>query len=182
MAQIEPRKHSAEVSSYIRNCFSVVSGDVTRNDGFTGTYVQGYRRFAMPLDFGRNYFIYSHHISWFLATGEWPEYELDHLDWNKQNNSFDNLREVQGKNRKEQYEGWKGLKGKGYTYHKTNKHYSCYIGRRNYIGTAKTESEATRKVAIARINRFGDWEEPFVDTKSFPLYTQRRSIKRPKRG
>lgn len=33
-----------------------------------------------------------HHIMWYLSTGKWPEYMLDHIDGNPSNNSITNLR------------------------------------------------------------------------------------------
>jgi len=40
-----------------------------------------------------------HHLVWFLNTGEWSSVELDHIDRNLANNSFENLRQS---NRSEQ--------------------------------------------------------------------------------
>jgi len=35
-----------------------------------------------------------HHIVWYLATGQWPDKEIDHIDRNPKNNCFSNLRLV----------------------------------------------------------------------------------------
>lgn len=37
---------------------------------------------------------YAHRLAWLWATGEWPEYEIDHIDHEKTNNSLKNLREA----------------------------------------------------------------------------------------
>jgi hypothetical protein len=35
-----------------------------------------------------------HRIVWLMHYGNWPEYEIDHIDGNKQNNRIENLRDV----------------------------------------------------------------------------------------
>lgn len=36
----------------------------------------------------------SHRLVWLYVTGEWPKREIDHIDTNKLNNKFSNLRDV----------------------------------------------------------------------------------------
>lgn len=48
---------------------------------------RGYRR--LMLDQCQ---IYEHRLAWFYMTGEWPESEIDHIDHNKSNNKWANLR------------------------------------------------------------------------------------------
>lgn len=37
---------------------------------------------------------YAHRLAWFYVNGVWPEFEIDHKDTIKINNSIDNLRDV----------------------------------------------------------------------------------------
>lgn len=40
---------------------------------------------------------YQHHLAWYYVTGLWPQEQIDHIDRNRGNNAFDNLREASGK-------------------------------------------------------------------------------------
>lgn len=52
-----------------------------RSDGYVYVMFDGFRAMA-------------HQFAWLYVTGEWPTQEIDHIDGNKANNAFSNLRQV----------------------------------------------------------------------------------------
>ncbi len=66
------------------------------NTKYVGTPVgskdrKGYVRVKMRL-FDRAFL--AHRLVWLIVTGEWPPGEIDHIDHNRSNNRWDNLRSV----------------------------------------------------------------------------------------
>jgi hypothetical protein len=74
--------------------YSIISGRL---------YVRGKR--VHGSSWGNGYLAYSyqgkpyaaHRLAWFLVTGEWPFADIDHIDRNRRNNGFHNLREADDK-------------------------------------------------------------------------------------
>lgn len=61
-----------------------IAGNITR---------KGYRRIQIKINgIGKSYL--EHVLAWFYVTGEYPDNEIDHIDHNGTNNSFNNLRIV----------------------------------------------------------------------------------------
>jgi hypothetical protein len=58
----------------------MVAGSL-RRDGYVYIMFDGFRAMA-------------HQFAWLYVTGEWPVTEIDHIDGNKANNVFQNLRQV----------------------------------------------------------------------------------------
>lgn len=56
---------------------------------FAGAEEHGYRAISVRGRLQR-----AHRIAWLLMTGEWPAEEIDHIDGNRANNRWANLREV----------------------------------------------------------------------------------------
>lgn len=54
-----------------------------------GRVVKGYREIKID-----RVTYYEHRLAWFYITREWPKFSIDHIDQNKGNNRFSNLREA----------------------------------------------------------------------------------------
>lgn len=86
-----------------------------------------------------------HHLVWFLNTGEWSTIEIDHIDQNKYNNLFENLRQS---NRKQQCINRNNLSKRDYNeryiqYWKTANVYRV-VKNKKVIGTFKRKEEAIK--------------------------------------
>src|ERR1700677_4278465 len=61
---------------------------------------------------GRKYL--SHRLAWFMMTNQWPKHQIDHIDGDKKNNRFANLREAtQAENNQNQKHARKDNKSTG---------------------------------------------------------------------
>ena len=87
------QKRLKEVLHYDPETGIFIRKEITRG-AKAGTTVgsksaQGY--ISMVINYKR---YYAHRLAWFYITGKWPDSQIDHLDHNKSNNIFINLREV----------------------------------------------------------------------------------------
>jgi hypothetical protein len=105
---------------------------------------------------GEKYWSYSycgktyaaHRLIWFLVTGRWPKYDIDHIDRNGNNNGFHNLREatrrqncqnqIVRKNNKLKVKGVRQLPSGSYEVR------IMLRGVSFHLGTYKTIEEATK--------------------------------------
>lgn len=108
---------------------------------------------------GKSYRV--HRLIWFLMTGNWPHGEIDHIDRNKLNNKWSNLRVVnraeniwntERKNGSGTSSGYEGVRKRGNSYQAHIRH----MGKRVVIGSFPTAEEALKARDDAVMKYRGD--------------------------
>lgn len=97
----------------------------------------------------------AHRLAWLYMTGVWPTQHIDHLDGNRQNNRFANLRDVQQQlNNQNQRRATRrsstGLLGAYRTAHGTFTAHIGLNGRVRCLGTYATPEEAHEAYITAK--------------------------------
>ena len=120
-------------------------------------HYQGYLRIFID---GKLYA--AHRLVWLYMTGEWPKEDTDHIDMNKTNNKWNNLREAtrsenkgNGRKHKDNKSGLKGV-----SWHKGNKKWQAQIEINNKnisLGYYLTKEEAGLAYKNAAIKYFGQF-------------------------
>lgn len=72
--------------------WSVDCGKATKGSRAEHRSTNGYLQVAITYSGKRHKFL-SHRVAWLLQKGSWPEKVLDHIDCNRQNNAWGNLRD-----------------------------------------------------------------------------------------
>ena len=105
---------------------------------------------------------YAHRLAWFYMTGRWPSQVIDHIDGNRHNNSWSNLREATGSQNlmnskvpKNNTSGFRGVSrfvqnGK-WRAHVVKDHKQRHLG---YFDTFEEACEAARKGAETHFGEF----------------------------
>jgi len=81
----------------------------------------------------------AHRLAWFYQTGEWPKNQIDHIDRNRANNKWENLRPATSKQNHEN-QGASGV-----YWHERDKRWKAHIGHHGkhiHLGYYLTEDEA----------------------------------------
>jgi len=111
-------------------------------EAFTYTQSNGYVRGAI---FNRSYL--KHRIIWVLVTGRWPEHEVDHINGNRSDNRWCNLREANSRQNKwnsaRQKNSTSGFKG--VSWHKSCGQWRATIsdhGKHKHLGYFPTPQAA----------------------------------------
>src|SRR5690606_4448095 len=77
-----------------------------------------------------------HRLVWLYVCGSWPSDEIDHVNTNRSDNRFENLREANRTQNNANRRAQKGRKLKGITFHRGRKRWQAQIqknGRNVYL-------------------------------------------------
>ena len=102
---------------------------------------------------GRNY--YAHRIAFLLMTGQWPEYQIDHINGNRSDNRFCNLRPATPAENRQNSEK-REVASSGYIgvhYSNRSNRWIAKIqvrGKVTHLGTFVTEEEAAEAYIKAK--------------------------------
>jgi hypothetical protein len=135
---------------------------VTTSTRYKAGSVAGYIQPKGYVVVGYGYRLWSaHRLAWLIVTGEWPFGEIDHIDADKANNRWSNLRDVpkslNGANvpaRRSNTSGFKGV-----SWHKHHGRWSAAIqkdGRQRHLGYFDDPEQAHAAYATAANDLFGD--------------------------
>ena len=93
----------------------------------------------------------AHHIVWLLCTGKWPTVQIDHINQEKQDNRFENLRlasnSMNMQNRGVQRNNMSGIKN--VSWHRETQKWRADVkrnGKKHYLGVFATKEEAALAV------------------------------------
>lgn len=99
---------------------------------------------------------FAHRLAWFYVTGSWPSQQIDHIDLDKKNNSFANLREASAQQNScnTPTRSKSGLKGVTQTRGKFVARIQC-SSQPLHIGTFLTKEKAHAAYAAEAARLFG---------------------------
>lgn len=105
----------------------------------------------------------AHRIAWVLMTGEWPTHDIDHINRDRTDNRWVNLREAtRGQNlrnagiKKSSGTGLKGVAAHG-------ERFAAYIrlnGKKKHLGVFDTAVEAHQEYCRVSRQHFGEYASP----------------------
>src|SRR5688572_649482 len=123
--------------------------------GVAGTiYPDGYH--YLWVDWGR---YKAHRLAWFYMTGQWPKDEIDHIDCNRSNNAFANLREATGSQNHFRINGKRPIRG---VYLVRPNRWRAMIGVRGkdiHLGYFDSAEEAQKVRRAADKKYFGEFAD-----------------------
>lgn len=104
----------------------------------------------------------SHRLAWLYVTGSWPQLAIDHIDGNKTNNSWANLREASpAQNAANKGRPSTNTSGyKGVSWHKHHQKWQAQIrkdGKLRHLGEFDTAAEAHVVYCSAATELFGEF-------------------------
>ncbi|MBC3948337.1 HNH endonuclease [Pseudomonas folii] len=134
------------------------AGRRVRVGGLAGAVVKstGYVRIVLA---GKPY--PAHRLAWLYMTGEWPAQDIDHIDGDRSNNAWNNLREANantnGWNKKVLKTNKAGIKG--LTQHKETGRWQARFEANSVVWSAMfaTKSEAEKEMRAKREEIHGEF-------------------------
>lgn len=104
----------------------------------------------------------AHRLAWLYMTGEWPADDLDHINRNRADNRWINLREAtrsqNNANARRRCDNTSGVKGVSLDRrHNTWRAYIVVDGRQRHLGRFKTVDAAKEAYARAALATFGEY-------------------------
>lgn len=123
------------------------SNNAGKEVGYIGK--KGYIRLDITID-GIKHKLLAHRIAWLYMTGEIPSECIDHIDENKTNNSFKNLRQATNAQNHQNRSNITSRSSTGFvgvSYFKRDGNYSAQIvvnGKNKHIGYFDTAEEASK--------------------------------------
>lgn len=120
-----------------------------------GSTMHGYRQIVIEYE---PYL--GHRLAWFYMTGTWPEYEIDHIDRNRSNDRWSNLRQATVKqnqsNKTKPKHNTSGHKGVRWEYNGYRARITVN-GKLLHLGTFKTLDKAAEAYLNAAKKYYGEY-------------------------
>ena len=102
----------------------------------------------------------AHRLAWLYMTGEWPAELIDHINGNRSDNRWGNLREATPAQNVMNMKPVGASGAKGVCWHKKDKKWQAAIRHRGttlYLGQFNSRDEAARVYAVAARDLFGEF-------------------------
>jgi hypothetical protein len=134
----------------------------------------GYRRLSIN---DRPYKV--HRLAWLMVTGDWPPHQIDHINGDRADNRFANLRpaskSLNGANAKRRTDNTIGLKG--VRWDKRRNHWTATIqvnGKKLHLGRFESPETAHAAYLRAAQHHFGDFSHSGQEARPAYRPTPRR--------
>jgi hypothetical protein len=105
--------------------------------------------------------VYAHRVAWFYMTGGWPKHQIDHVNGDRQDNRWDNLRlatpQQNSANSKRPVTNGSGYKG---AYKTRNGRFQAKVeanGASIYLGTFDSAEDAHAAYMEEAVKQFGPY-------------------------